>query len=96
MCLIWSQNILVISLLCTGCSLGYSYWLVVWNPLFLDPSDGVAGRFDRSGHFAVAHLHLLFVCIQLHSVARLYSLRSGSYGILAVACCDNKIHSQGG
>ena len=29
-----------------GCLLGYSSCLVVWIPLFLDPSDGVFGRFD--------------------------------------------------
>ena len=36
--------------LVVGCMLGCSYWLVVWpwNPSFLDPSDGVFGRFDRA------------------------------------------------
>ena len=29
-----------------GCLLGYSSCLVVWIPLFLDPSDGAFGRFD--------------------------------------------------
>ena len=39
--------------------LGYYYWLVVWNPLFLDPSDGVFGRFDLA---ALCGCHTLGVC----------------------------------
>ena len=40
--------------LVVGCLLGYSSWLVVWNPLFLDPSDNMFGCFDLAGPFAVA------------------------------------------
>ena len=34
--------------------------LVVWNPLFLDPSDGVFGRFDLA---ALCGCHTLNVCL---------------------------------
>ena len=70
----WSQTILVICLMRFGCSLvvecmlEYSCWLVVWNPLFLDPSNGVLVRVDRVWSFDLAallrlpHLKFLFVC----------------------------------
>ena len=29
---------------------------MVWNPLFLDPSDGVFGRFDLAAHVRLLHL----------------------------------------
>ena len=40
-------------------------WLVVWTPLFLDPSDGVFGRFDLAAllRFAAATPTFLFFCL---------------------------------
>ena len=46
--------------LVVGCILGYSYWLVVWNPLILDPSDGVSGRFDLAALLGLPYLKCLF------------------------------------
>ena len=43
--------------------LGYSSWLVVWNPLLLDPSDGVFGRFDLAKRLRLPHLQSSFVCL---------------------------------
>jgi len=68
MCLLWRQIILAICLmrsvcrLVVGCMLGYFYWLVVWNPLLLDPSVGVFGRFDLLALLRLPHLTFLFVC----------------------------------
>ena len=46
-----------------GCLLGYSSCLVVWIPLFLDPSDGVFGRFDLAALCGCRTLNFcLFVC----------------------------------
>ena len=38
--------VLLFAVSVVGCLLGYSSCLVVWIPLFLDPSDGAFGRFD--------------------------------------------------
>ena len=38
---------------------GYLAQLMVWNPLCLDPSDGVVGRFDLA---ALCGCHTLNVC----------------------------------
>ena len=47
-----------------GCLLGYSSCLVVWIPLFLDPSDGVFGRFDLAALCGCRTLNFcLFVCL---------------------------------
>ena len=43
--------------------LGYSYWLVVWNPLSLGPSNGVFGRSDLAALLRLPHLKCLFVCL---------------------------------
>ena len=41
----------------------YYYWLVVWSLLFLDPSDGVFGRFGLAALLRLPHdLRCLFVC----------------------------------
>ena len=48
--------------LVVGCILGYSYWLVVWYPLFSDPSDGVFGRFGLAALLRLPHLKFLVVC----------------------------------
>ena len=50
-----------------GCLLGYSSCLVVWIPLFLDPSDGVFGRFDLAALCGCRTLNFcfLFVCFLL-------------------------------
>ena len=46
-----------------GCLLGYSSCLVVWIPLFLDPSAGVFGRFDLAALCGCRTLNFcLFVC----------------------------------
>ena len=47
-------------------SLGYSLTLVVSNPLCLDPSDGVFGRFDLA---ALCGCHTLNVCYLLCSLS---------------------------
>ena len=39
---------------------GYPSKLVVWDPLCLDPSDGVFGRFDLG---ALCGCHILHVCL---------------------------------
>ena len=47
-----------------GCLLGYSSCLVVWIPLFLDPSDGAFGRFDLAALCGCRTLNFcLFVCL---------------------------------
>ena len=43
-----------------GCLLGYSSCLVVWIPLFLDPSDGVFGRFDLAALCGCRTLNFFF------------------------------------
>ena len=48
-----------------GCMLGYSSCLVVWIPLFLDPSDGAFGRFDLAALCGCRTLKFLFVCLVL-------------------------------
>ena len=45
-----------------GCMLGYSSCLAVWHPLFLDPSDGVFGRFDLAALCGCRTFNFLFVC----------------------------------
>ena len=49
--------------LVVGCLLGYSSWLVVWNPLLLDPSNGVFRRFDLAALLRLPHPKFLFVCL---------------------------------
>jgi len=45
-------------------------WWMVGNPLFLDPSDGVFGRFDLADLLRLPHLKYLFVslfvCLSIH------------------------------
>ena len=50
-----------------GCLLGYSSCLVVWIPLFLDPSDGAFGRFDLA---ALCGCRTLNFCLFNHSSRR--------------------------
>ena len=57
--------VLLFAVSVVGCLLGYSSCLVVWIPLFLDPSDGAFGRFDlaalcgcRTLNFCLFVLHL--------------------------------------
>ena len=55
-----------------GCLLGYSSCLVVWIPLFLDPSDGVFGRFDLAALCGCRTLNFcLFVTHNLWSGAQI-------------------------
>ena len=44
----------------------YPSQLVVWNPLCLDPDDGVFGGFDLAAFLRLPHLECLFVCL-LHN-----------------------------
>ena len=48
-----------------GCLLGYSSCLVVWIPLFLDPSDGVFGRFDLAALCGCRTLNFCLFCLFL-------------------------------
>ena len=60
-CLGISRDLFAVSVV--GCLLGYSSCLVVWIPLFLDPSDGVFGRFDLAALCGCRTLNFcLFVC----------------------------------
>ena len=36
---------------------------VVWNPLCLDPYDGVFGWYDLAALLRLPHLRCLFVCV---------------------------------
>ena len=55
--------VLLFAVSVVGCLLGYSSCLVVWIPLFLDPSDGAFGRFDLAALCGCRTLHFcLFVC----------------------------------
>ena len=56
--------VLLFAVSVVGCLLGYSSCLVVWIPLFLDPSDGAFGRFDLAALCGCRTLHFcLFVCM---------------------------------
>ena len=41
----------------------YSSWLLVWNPIFLDPTDCVFGHFGLAALLRLPHLKFLFVCL---------------------------------
>ena len=49
-----------------GCLLGYSSCLVVWIPLFLDPSDGVFGRFDLAALCGCRTLNFCLFVLPFH------------------------------
>ena len=55
--------VLLFAVSVVGCLLGYSSCLVVWIPLFLDPSDGAFGRFDLAALCGCRTLNFLFVCL---------------------------------
>ena len=56
-------HVLLFAVSVVGCLLGYSSCLVVWIPLFLDPSDGAFGRFDLAALCGCRTLNFcLFVC----------------------------------
>ena len=59
--------VLLFAVSVVGCLLGYSSCLVVWIPLFLDPSDGAFGRFDLAALCGCRTLNfclfVLFVCV---------------------------------
>ena len=64
--------VLLFAVSVVGCLLGYSSCLVVWIPLFLDPSDGAFGRFDlaalcgcRTLNFCLFVILMFGHCIQL-------------------------------
>ena len=55
--------VLLFAVSVVGCLFGYSSCLVVWIPLFLDPSDGAFGRFDLAALCGCGTLNFcLFVC----------------------------------
>ena len=55
--------VLLFAVSVVGCLFGYSSCLVVWIPLFLDPSDGAFGRFDLAALCGCRTLNFcLFVC----------------------------------
>ena len=57
--------VLLFAVSVVGCLLGYSSCLVVWIPLFLDPSAGAFGRFDLAALCGCRTLNFcLFVCPQ--------------------------------
>ena len=59
--------VLLFAVSVVGCLLGYSSCLVVWIPLFLDPSDGAFGRFDLAALCGCRTLNFcLFVCLFLY------------------------------
>ena len=56
--------VLLFAVSVVGCLLGYSSCLVVWIPLFLDPSAGAFGRFDLAALCGCRTLNFcLFVCL---------------------------------
>ena len=58
--------VLLFAVSVVGCLLGYSSCLVVWIPLFLDPSAGAFGRFDLAALCGCRTLNFcLFVCLLL-------------------------------
>ena len=60
--------VLLFAVSVVGCLLGYSSCLVVWIPLFLDPSDGAFGRFDLAALCGCRTLNFcLFVCFVCQS-----------------------------
>ena len=70
--------VLLFAVSVVGCLLGYSSCLVVWIPLFLDPSDGAFGRFDLAALCGCRTLNFcLFVC----------SSHLASIKLLNYVCC---------
>ena len=71
--------VLLFAVSVVGCLLGYSSCLVVWIPLFLDPSDGAFGRFDLAALCGCRTLNFcLFVCLDVVTGTRLQaSIRVG-------------------
>ena len=78
LCLDPSNGVVDLESVCTGCSLvlgllGYSCWLVAaWCELhcFLNPSDGVFGRFDLAALLRLPHLKFLFVLVVIRAAWR--------------------------
>ena len=63
--------VLLFAVSVVGCLLGYSSCLVVWIPLFLDPSDGAFGRFDLAALCGCRTLNFclfVYVCLGLPKV----------------------------
>ena len=64
--------VLLFAVSVVGCLLGYSSCLVVWIPLFLDPSDGAFGRFDLAALCGCRTLNFcLFVCLFVETAGML-------------------------
>ena len=69
--------VLLFAVSVVGCLLGYSSCLVVWIPLFLDPSAGAFGRFDLAALCGCRTLNFcLFVCLFDQEHHRLHRLHS--------------------
>ena len=76
--------------------LGYSSCLVVWHPLFLDPSDGVFGRFDLAALCGCRTFNFcLFVCCLFLSILRV-ALKQPTSFVNCVACrpCSQSRHGR--
>ena len=62
--------VLLFAVSVVGCLLGSSSCLVVWIPLFLDPSDGAFGRFDLAALCGYRTLNFcLFVMLPVRNWA---------------------------
>ena len=66
--------VLLFAVSVVGCLLGYSSCLVVWIPLFLDPSAGAFGRFDLAALCGCRTLN--FFCLSAHAFCN--TVQSGS------------------
>ena len=70
----WFASCALFAFSVVGCMLGYLYLLVVWSSLFLDPSDGVFGRFDLAALCGCRTLN--FVCLFVEASSRAQFLTS--------------------
>ena len=60
--------VLLFAVSVVGCLFGYSSCLVVWIPLFLDPSDGAFGRFDLAALCGCRTLNFCLFVLFIHVV----------------------------
>ena len=80
--------VLLFAVSVVGCLLGYSSCLVVWIPLFLDPSDGAFGRFDLAALCGCRTLNFcLFVCCPGCKQHAVQASELGSVGLVLFLWC---------